>query len=389
MTRRRTAVFCLLGLCITMLEQAQAELVYATARDGSRPVPIVAVENVCAWPNLTVLRDGTIVATIYNQPSHAGMPGDVDCWASTDGGKNWEKRGTPAAHAPTTNRMNVAAGMAANGDLLVIASGWSARYMPGEKPRPGDKRRVLDPWVCRSSDGARTWQVDEKAFPNKAPNGGTPIPFGDILQGEDGALRVAVYTWPEQRVYVYRSRDDGKTWDQPCLLHEDALRTETALIHLGGGKWLAAARTHVQCEKTPRTPYGLDMHLELYRSTDDACTWRPQGPIAANPMHHPAHFLRLQDGRLICAYSNRAGDGNPDRMGNGVDILVSCDEGHTWSGPIRVLDWQGDGGYPSSVQLPDGQVLTAYYARKIEGHDGYHMGAVVWCPKASLDGAKP
>ncbi len=31
---------------------------------------VVAVENVCAWPNLTLLPDGTVVAIFFNQPAH-------------------------------------------------------------------------------------------------------------------------------------------------------------------------------------------------------------------------------------------------------------------------------------------------------------------------------
>lgn len=30
--------------------------------------------------------------------------------------------------------------------------------------------------------------------------------------------------------------------------------------------------------------------------------------------------------------------------------------------------------------LPEGRVLTAYYAQRIDGHDRYHMGVVVWDP---------
>src|SRR6185436_13057501 len=55
----------------------------------------VAIDNVCAWPNLTVLRDGTIAAIIFGKPSHGQMAGDVECWASKDG-ELWEKRGHPA-----------------------------------------------------------------------------------------------------------------------------------------------------------------------------------------------------------------------------------------------------------------------------------------------------
>ena len=36
---------------------------------GERPKPVVAIDNVCAWPNLTVLPDGAIVATIHNRPA--------------------------------------------------------------------------------------------------------------------------------------------------------------------------------------------------------------------------------------------------------------------------------------------------------------------------------
>jgi len=45
-----------------------------------------------------------------------------------------------------------------------------------------------------------------------------------------------------------------------------------------------------------------------------------------------------------------------------------------------VADFDGDGGYPSSVQRPDGQVLTAFYAAKTAAHPRYHMGVVVWDP---------
>jgi hypothetical protein len=107
-------------------------------------------------------------------------------------------------------------------------------------------------------------------------------------------------------------------------------------------------------------------------SEDDAKTWSACGPVTEQSQH-PGHFLRLADGRLMLSYGNRTAD-------RGVDVRLSGDEGKTWSHPIRVVDFQQDGGYPSSVQLPDGQILTAYYARKTTYHDGYHMGVVIWAP---------
>ncbi len=350
-------VVMLLGL-LAATASAEPERRYVKTKQGERPKPIVAVDNVCAWPNLTVLPDGAIIATIFNQPSHGSMAGDVECWGSKDGGQTWQKRGTPAPHEPDTNRMNVAAGLAKNGDLLVLSSGWSNRYPPGKSGAPF-RESILKPWVCRSSDGGRTWDIDKKSAPDKTPDGNPGVPFGDIIEGHDGGLRVAMYT--RNRGYVYCSRDDGKTWAEPVVIDPGHKRHEPALIHLGSGNWLVAGR--------------LD-GLNLYAATDDGKTWKARGPVTGK-QQHPGHFLRLADGRLLLSYGNRGGGGF-------VEVLVSNDDGKTWSKPLCVVDWQGDGGYPSSVQLPDGQVLTAYYARKIKGHDRYHMGVVVWSPEKSL-----
>lgn len=337
----------------------------ARNRVGEIPRPIVAVDNVCAWPNLTVLRDGTVIATIFNQPSHGLCEGDVECWGSEDGGRTWALRGTPAAHDPGTNRMNVAAGLAANGDLLVIASGWSHRPPPGQTAGHGPPAQVLAPWVCRSADGGRSWSIDKTIFPN-LPCGGNGIPFGDILAGQDGCLRVFVYlaSW---RTYVYRSADDGKSWGQPVVLSAQARTNETAPLHLGNGEWLAAARND------GRDP--AYNGLELYYSNDDAKTWTRRQRLTEH-MKHPGDLLRLNDRRLLLTYGNRTSPG-------GIDVQLSDDEGHTWSDPWRVADCEGDRGYPSSVQLPDGQVLTAFYAQRTADHNRYHMGVVHWDPAST------
>jgi hypothetical protein len=338
---------------------------YVKTREGQKARPIVAVDNVCAWPNLTVLGDGTIVATIFNQPSHGQMAGDVECWATEDGGRTWQKRGTPAPHEPNANRMNVAAGLAKAGDLIVISSGWSNEYPPGQSGSPF-RAGILRPWLCRSPDGGRTWSIDKDAFPAVSPDGGACIPFGDIVAGDDGALRVAIYAVAlgrrDDRVYVFRSRDDGRTWGGSVPLDETTCRNETALAHLGGGRWLAAAR---------------EDGLHLYGSADDARTWQYRIRLTG-PAQHPGHLLRLQGGGILLSFGNRTPD---DRR---VEVRLSRDEGRTWGRPVRVVDFEGDGGYPSSVQLPDGQVLTAYYASRIEGHARYHMGVVAWAPEGSF-----
>ena len=116
----------------------------------------IAVDNVTAWPNLTLMPNGDIIASIFNQPTHGGWEGDVECWASEDGGKLWSLRGTPAVHEPTTNRMNVAAGLGYDNTSIRCANKaedpvWTQPGQLNEDPLPGDE--LMDqPRLCSSLD---------------------------------------------------------------------------------------------------------------------------------------------------------------------------------------------------------------------------------------------
>ncbi len=337
---------------------------YVTGVDGQRPTPRLAVDNVCAWPNLVVLPGGEIVAIIFNQPIHGLGIGEVECWASADEGQTWQKRGTVAApeRGTLTNRMNVAAGLASNGDLIVLCSGWSLAPKEGAA---GTLKLVspLRTWVCRSSDGGRTWAVEKEAVPATSPEGETFVPHGAVLPGADGALRVAMYTGHPRgsggpwHSYVLRSDDDGHIWSQPQPLDAKRPLNETFIFHTGGGHWVAVAR---------------HSRLDLFESDDDARTWRCLGPLTEEQAF-PGQIMKLRDGRLLLSNGNRAkGDEH-------VEVRLSGDEGKSWSAPLRVMDiLDHDGGYPSSVQLPDGTILTAFYARKTAEHDGYHMAVATW-----------
>ena len=323
----------------------------------------VAIDNVCAWPNLTLMPDQSIVATIFNQPTHGGWEGDVECWGSDDGGRTWARRGVPAPHEPRTNRMNVAAGLGQDGALIVVASGWDCRPPSGEQPAGHAQANVLRPWVCRSQDGARSWSRDESV---ELPSDGTDriIPFGDIVRLGAGRLGVAFYSWAppdEHRSLFYESTDDGSTW-HPAGVIAEAGTNETDLLVLPDGRLLAAART-----------LG-DAHLELYGSGDGGRTWQGMCGALSLGHQHPAHLLGLRDGRVLLTYGLR------NRGLYGVGARLSRDGGETWEAPRVLANFAvaTDGGYPSSVQAADGTIVTAYYCNRIAFHERYHMGVVLW-----------
>ncbi|HAW31180.1 MAG TPA: hypothetical protein DCY03_24240, partial [Planctomycetaceae bacterium] len=178
-------------LCIVVVVLAALSPVELSADEPHVLKQVVAVENVCAWPNLTLLPDGTIIAVFHNQPSHGQQEGDIDCWASPDG-VNWEKRSTVTQHEPNTVRMNHAAGLAKNGDLIVLCSGWSNLKQPERPKQSAFRDAILKSWVLRSSDAGRSWQKTEE-FPAAEAGWSELIPFGDIWAGADGALHVSCY----------------------------------------------------------------------------------------------------------------------------------------------------------------------------------------------------
>jgi hypothetical protein len=320
----------------------------------------ISIDNVCAWPNLTRMPDGAIIASIFNQPTHGGWEGDVECWASVDGGRMWTLRGVAAPHEPKTNRMNVAAGLAQDGSLIVIASGWSKRNPVGIYSSPDGEGEVLPAWVCRSRDGGRTWSHSESIGPpDEAPS---IVPFGDIVRTSDGALGVSVYGWDGSNggSFWYASGDNGLTWDIRGIV-SPVDTNETDPVVLSDGTVLAAART------------AGDAHLELYRSTDHGVNWENIGTLTLAGQH-PAHLCELADGRVLLTYGIR------NNGCSAIGARISEDAGVTWGHPRVLVHFNEslDHGYPSSVEEDDGTIVTAWYSGGFPEHRRYHMGVGRW-----------
>lgn len=341
-----------------------ATSVYAEEASPPAIKRFVAVENVCAWPNLTAMPDGSINATIFGKPSHGQMEGAAECWNSANG-ESWTRRGVPAPNEPHTNRMNVAAGLAKNGDLLVLCSGWTDEKQTQRPKQAPFRDDILRTWVCRSTDGGRTWtQIKEFTAPDEGWT--NYIPFGDIKQGDDGALHVSCYggefvdptvstKTKGYRSWHFRSDDDGKTWLRTAIIGNKS--NETTILHLGGKRWVAAAR---------------ETGMDLFFSEDDGATWgEPLRITAKNEIN--GHLLRLKDGRLLLSHGSRV------KGQTGVLAKFSSDEGKTWGAPLRLAQTlESDCGYPSSVQRADGKIVTAWYSKASAEHDGYHMGVAIW-----------
>ena len=96
--------------------------------------------------------------------------------------------------------------------------------------------------------------------------------------------------------------------------------------------------------------------LQQSDSFDGGKTWSEPHTIGVWGL--PSHLLRLRNGHLLMTYGYR-------RPPFGNQARLSTDHGRTWSAPLTVSDdgTVGDLGYPSTVELEDGSLLTVWYER--------------------------
>lgn len=116
-------------------------------------------------------------------------------------------------------------------------------------------------------------------------------------------------------------------------------------MELPNGRLLGAIRVHT----VPVTMYTTF-------SDDKGKTWSQ--PMATGVDGYPPHLMVHSSGAVICSYCRRGGPGNQSER-----ALVSYDNGETWAddyeihGDVPFCDF----GYPASVELADGSILTVYY----------------------------
>jgi hypothetical protein len=282
---------------------------------------------------------------------HYGLQGTLSTARSVDGGRTWSDPIEVAARGHDIR--NPAFGI--THDHLWLLAYWQAGLHCYPAAPDGERRWKIpsvrsaddapDLFVIASADRGRTWTAPH---PLRSERLAWASPFGRIIAAPDGTLLMPAYGPPrdgkEFDAIVLRSRDGGASWaDETCVV---AGASELSLCFTSERLVGAARRT--------------DGRTAIVHSLDAGRTWSSPVEVTRTG-EHPADLCALRDGRLLLTFGRR-------RRPLGCGALTSDDGGATWDRDREVL-LAGDGigndvGYPSTVQLDDGSLVTAlYFAR--------------------------
>ena len=323
------------------------------------------------FPILAVLPTGRVVACVRTDDFHVGQRGRLSAVLSDDGGESWSYAIPIDPQGPDDR--NAAVGVLPDGSLL-CAFYRADCYENGSYQ--GDRGRPFGVVLSRSADGGETWSAAEpipslaarhfSAFGRIAvlPNGDLLLPvYGSGDRAGDGGNGLGQSEW-------VRSQDGGYTWSDPLVIAPRY--NETSILPLPDGRLLAATRSDDKGD------------IGTCVSSDGGITWTAPQTLTA-PREHPPDLLLLADGRVLLTYGRRIAP-------FGVRAMVSHDLGTSWATDQKIVlaadPTSTDCGYPSSVQLTDGSILTAYYAVESRGfwpeRYGWHHGDTTLGPHCAV-----
>jgi formylglycine-generating enzyme required for sulfatase activity len=314
----------------------KAKRILAVTGGGYFPV-LIQLKN----PGSPARGGGDLLAVVRGGAPHVGAGGRLDVIRSKDGGKTWSAPKTVADEPPDSR--NPAFGQAADGRIVLLYS-VTGPYVDGKFVSGQSSKYTV--WLRTSEDNGETWSGPQQ-IPITDYEYGSP--YGRIVQLKDGTLLANIYVSdpkpsPSKKGQyascVYRSKDGGRTWGDPSLVAEDF--NETALCVMPDGRVIAMVRSD---------------GLSQTESADGGHTWSAPRPVTGKSQH-PADVIPLKSGKLLLTYGFRI-------LPYGVQAMLSSNGGATWDHERRAMvEWNSantDCGYPSSVQLADGTILTMHY----------------------------
>jgi hypothetical protein len=320
-------------------------------------------ESYHGCPTLTRRRNGDLLLVCSGgREAHVCPFGRVELMSSTDNGRSWSeprvlwdgpiddrdagvletRRGTLLVTTFTSLAYEPILARATN-EGNWPAERLSAWRQAHERLSALERQAALGQWMIRSEDGGRTWSAPYSSVVNS--------PHGPIQLRDGRLLYAGKELWTgDRRTGLCESLDDGRTWRWLATLpvrpgDQAAEYHELHAVETRSGRLIVHVRNHNAANADETLQSG---------SEDGGRTWTTPHPIGVWGL--PSHLLRLRDGRLLMTCGHR-------RPPFGNQARISDDDGWTWSEPLTISSdgAGGDLGYPSTVELRDGSLLTVWY----------------------------
>lgn len=318
-----------------------------------------------AWPTMARRSNGEIVVAYSGgREGHVDPFGRVEFMRSKDRGATWswpqilmdtpiDDRDAGIVETPRGTLLVTTFTSLAYEKVLSEAKGWDAGRMERWQSvqrgsSPGERKALLGTWMLRSTDGGVQWSAPYRVPVNS--------PHGPVALRDGRLLYAGKRLWDSSaQIGVCESTDDGLTWRWLAPIPARPGDTvanyhELHAVEAADGRLIAHIRNH--------NPVNERETLQS-ESTDGGKSWSVPRPIGVWGL--PSHLLRLSDGRLVMTYGYR-------RAPRGNHARISNDHGRSWSEPLIISnDGNGDLGYPSTVELAPGKLLTLWYESKRSG----------------------
>jgi hypothetical protein len=331
--------------------------------------------------DLIALRSGELLLLTREGTEHLSNDGDVILVRSKDGGKTWNKKKEIVSAIKDLDERE-GCGVQLKDGTIVVGVFYNNLYGPdgGYKKGPAkvlgrDGPRQLGAYIVTSTDDGHTWSapnyIDTKAMPLANLEGPTDAP----IEMPDGSILMGVIAYAPKgdagntAAVMLRSADKGQTWTYLATMASDPDGKlggfmEPGICRTNTGRIIAGLRNH-----------GPDNAIWVTWSDDDGKTWVPVKK--SDMIGHPVDLIQLSDGRVMATYGIRTEHAKPQ----GVRACFSSDNGETWDirteVQIRKDFTNFDIGYPESIELPDGRVLSVYYYNLF---GKYFIGGTFWKP---------
>ncbi|MBQ8294855.1 MAG: exo-alpha-sialidase [Clostridia bacterium] len=334
-------------------------------------LPSIEEDRRSCWPSICRLADGRLAAVFSGgRTAHVDPYGRVDITYSSDEGATWTKPitifDTPLddRDAGIVNWKGKTVVTTFNNTIFMQMRNfiqwrdycWDAEWQKiiGDYlvnfPMK-DEKKYLGSILLISEDGQNF--TEEIKLPVTAPHGpvvlkdGTLFYVGGAYQSHNSEENTDELP---TGIYVMATKD-GQNWTVPTALPkvDFAALYEPHAVECNDGRVLIFARAEQYAT-------GGTMTILYTYTTDGGKTFEPWKNLGVEGNVGPTQVIKLKDGRILASFGKRD---EPC----GIRAVVSEDDGATWSEQLVIrddgMDW--DLGYPCSVELKNGNILTVYY----------------------------